>query len=347
MDSAKCAKCGNEFPVSGMTRLDGQRYCAICGEQVMEDLQKPEPLQAAPVADGCIVCGMGGPFQNVGGAAVCTGCAEKVYNRPFPGWLKSSLVVSVVLLVFALAHGAKYFRTGRELYRGENAVRAARFEDAAKALKPVVAFAPECKKCALLYAKAALQLGDPNEAYEATNGKNFDDDELFEEVKGAFARFDRAAKMLDDAEKQADAGDEVAALKSLEAAKQEYPQLRSYDSFESGIRISAAFVRKDYDKFLELEQLEAKGHPESPVAQAGVASALACKYAVTGDAKYAQDAKAALELSRNLTGTDAESQTGFKEYAERIEYRLKTREIINKAEYDRRFRPELAKKESN
>ena len=346
MDSAKCAKCGNEFPVSGMTRLDGQRYCAVCGENVMEEMNRPEPTQAPVVADGCIVCGMAGPFQNVGGAAVCVNCAAKVYNRPFPGWLKSGMVVSLALLVFALAHGAKYFRTGRELYRGEKAVRAARYADAAKALKPVVDFAPECKKCALLYAKAALQLGDPHSAYEATDGKTFEEDELFQEVNGTFAKFDRAAKMLEDAEKQADAGDEAAALKSLEAAKQEYPQLQSYDSFESGIRISAAFVRKDYDKFLELEKLEAEKHPESSVAHAGVASALACKYAVTGDAKYALDSKAALEYSKKLTGPDPESQAGFKEYSERIEYRLKTREIINKEEYDRRFHPELAKKES-
>ena len=70
---------------------------------------------------------------------------------------------------------------------------------------------------------------------------------------------------------------------------------------------------------------------------AELASALACKYAVTADVSFRDRAVQALEESRSLSKTP-EEQKAFKEYSERINHRLTTREIIDKREYDRRFR---------
>ncbi len=45
-----------------------------------------------------------------------------------------------------------------------------------------------------------------------------------------------------------------------------------------------------------------------------------------------------LEKSRQLSQGDKEAEQSYQEYAERIQYRLDTRGIIDKQEYDRRFR---------
>jgi hypothetical protein len=348
MDSAKCAKCGNEFPTSGMMRLDGQRYCAVCGEQMMEELHRPEPEGAAPAAAGsvCALCGKGGPFQNVGGAALCTTCAHSVYNRDFPKWLKFGLVGALLLLVVALINGEKYFKIGKDLYRGEKLIASGQYDKAEQQLKPVVAFAPDCKKCALLMAKAALLAGDPQAAYDAAGTKKFEEDELFREVSGIFERATKAMQLLKESSDLAEASKRDEALEKLHQAKLAYPEFKAYAAFETGIDESIAFNAKDYDRFLELEEAEAAKSPESPLAVAGVASALACKYAVTGDEKYARDTEDHLQKAQTLSGNDPQSMAAYREYSERIRYRLKSREIIDKTEYDKRFRPELAKKEA-
>jgi hypothetical protein len=332
-----------------MMRLDGKRYCAVCGEQEMEELHRPEPAPgAAPAvaATGCALCGSGGPFQNVGGAALCTTCAHAVYNRDFPKWLKLSLVAALLLLAVALANGGKYFKIGKDLYRGEKLISSGQYEKAEQQLKPVVAFAPACKKCALLLAKAALLAGDPQTAYEAAGGKSFEEDELFREVNGIFERTSKALQLLKEGSDQADANKRDEALKSLQEAKRAYPEFKGYAAFEAGIDVAIAFNTKDYDKFLTLEEAEAAKAPENSMAVAGVASALACKYAVTGDEKYARDTEDHLQKAQKLAGSDPQLMASYREYSERIQYRLKTREIIDKTEYDKRFRPELAKKET-
>ena len=45
-----------------------------------------------------------------------------------------------------------------------------------------------------------------------------------------------------------------------------------------------------------------------------------------------------LARARTLAQKSADEMASFTEYAERIQYRLDSREIISKPEYDRRFR---------
>jgi len=153
-------------------------------------------------------------------------------------------------------------------------------------------------------------------------------------------------RLLKEGSDQAEANKRDEALKSLEEAKRAYPGFKGYKGFESGIDLTIAFNTKDYDKFLSLEEAEAVRVPENSMAVAGVASALACKYAVTGDEKYARDTEDRLQKAQKLAGSDPQLMASYREYSERIRYRLKTREIIDKTEYDKRFRPELAKKET-
>jgi hypothetical protein len=65
----------------------------------------------------------------VGGLPYCPSCREQLFNFPFPQWLKAGLAVSLLLLVVALAHGARYFGIGHELYRGERLLKAQQYAE--------------------------------------------------------------------------------------------------------------------------------------------------------------------------------------------------------------------------
>ena len=95
----------------------------------------------------------------------------------------------------------------------------------------------------------------------------------------------------------------------------------------------AAFKRKDYDQFLKCAEETAAQHPNTAGTIACVASALACKYAAGGDENLRKMAEAKLEEAKKL-GDKALQESN---YEERIRYRLETREIIDRKEFQRRF----------
>lgn len=347
MDSKICFKCGQEFPSSSMMRLDGEAYCANCGEQVLTNLHAEEAAETSSASSTCVICGLSGATPRYGGSTpICDSCAPKVYQRDFPGWLKSGLVVALVLLVVALAHGAKYFKAGRSLYRSEKLIAANKYQEAGALLTPVVAMAPDCKKCSLLLAKAELLAGDPDIAFKAVENKNYDnDDALFNEVNGMFSRVNQALPLIEDAAKKMNDDKDEEALAEIREAKKLYPELRGMARFEGWAEAGVAFNHKDYDKFLEIEQAAAVAEPNDASAHAAVASAFACKYAVSGNEEFKQKALASLTKASVLAASDKSQLEQFNQYSERIQHRLKTREIITAAEYDKRFHPERLKKE--
>jgi tetratricopeptide (TPR) repeat protein len=99
---------------------------------------------------------------------------------------------------------------------------------------------------------------------------------------------------------------------------------------EAGI----AFDAKDYDEFLKKEQALVKLLPTESHAVAGVASAYACKYAITGNEKYRKESLKRLDQARKLAGPN---NPEMQEYAQRIEHRLDTRQILKREEYQKRF----------
>jgi hypothetical protein len=70
------------------------------------------------------------------------------------------------------------------------------------------------------------------------------------------------------------------------------------------------------------------------LAAADVASALACKWAVTADTGFKKEAYEYLARARELAGAD---NPDFTEYEARILYRIDSRRIIKKAEHDALF----------
>jgi hypothetical protein len=65
---------------------------------------------------------------------------------------------------------------------------------------------------------------------------------------------------------------------------------------------------------------------------------------VTGEIAYRKQAEEMLRSAEQQTQGNVEARKSYQEYAERIRYRLDTREIIDKPEYDRKFRSDQSKK---
>ncbi len=113
------------------------------------------------------------------------------------------------------------------------------------------------------------------------------------------------------------------------------PHLReSFHEVELNVQMSQAFDRHDYDAFLDLAQQLVRSHPDDSSYLASVASAYACKYAKTGDAKFRDEAKQTLDQAREHAGNQMDE---FKEYESRILYRLQTREIITEKQFHEKF----------
>jgi hypothetical protein len=132
----------------------------------------------------------------------------------------------------------------------------------------------------------------------------------------------------------------VQAEKSAEAvplltrAHRAYPQDRRLEGILRHAEAGAAFEARDYALFLEKEKAGAALDPTDATAAAGVASALACQYAVSGDEALKAAALAQLKKAAALVKDDRAS---FQEYEARILHRLETREIITRTEYARQF----------
>jgi tetratricopeptide (TPR) repeat protein len=266
-----------------------------------------------------------------------------VSDWPYPQWLKLSLAGLCLLLFFALLHGRKYFEAGKNLYRGEQLVEKGQYARALTCLKQTLQIAPGSDKGALLTAKAALLSGDVQTAAKALNGH---DDGKFEnanepefvEVETLWNHATLALTKLEQAQNlEKGDGHEIEAASLVHEAANLYPQLPQIQTAVNYYDGGAAFSRKDYDGFLQITE---KQWNETPTAlsAAGLASALACKYAVTQNIAYRRRSEEMLGKAKELAMNDKEVMQALPEWEERILYRLNSRQIITKTEYDRRFR---------
>jgi hypothetical protein len=95
-----------------------------------------------------------------------------------------------------------------------------------------------------------------------------------------------------------------------------------------------AFVKKDFDTYLDLATKASKKWPEDPAWKTAIASAQACKYAATGTPLFREQALLTFQQARALAPQD---DAGLAEYEQRLQHRLETREIISRQEFLRRF----------
>jgi hypothetical protein len=198
-------------------------------------------------------------------------------------------------------------------------------------------------KAVLLLAKAALLSGDPNTAADAIrghdNGRDFRQDRDFQEVDALFARIKPALEKITKASELAQQSGKAAEADALmHQAAAEYPEMKALPDVIPYFDAGAAFERKDYDQFVAISEQRMKEQPNLPETAGEVASAYACKFAVTGDPAWKQKAEDMLERARQLSQKSPDDMKAYEEYAERTRYRLASRIIIDKPEYDKRFR---------
>lgn len=166
------------------------------------------------------------------------------------------------------------------------------------------------------------------------------------DVSAAYARMDTAAKMVPETKefretaaffhglqllKEEKAAEALSVFQACREYMQSAPKLQD---ILANAEIGAAFERKDYDTFLQKQQAMLQRYPNDCTELAGMASAYACKYAVTGQEEFKEQA---LHFLDEASKVKADQEAQFKDYSERILYRLSSREIISRTEYKRRF----------
>jgi hypothetical protein len=96
---------------------------------------------------------------------------------------------------------------------------------------------------------------------------------------------------------------------------------------------AAAYEQHDYarmlTKVLECQKLA----PQDPMVELAVASACSCLFAETSNDDFRRDALEHIDASRKLGQPNDELLA----YEDRIRYRLASRKIIDKREFDRQF----------
>ena len=105
------------------------------------------------------------------------------------------------------------------------------------------------------------------------------------------------------------------------------------DYFIKEAMTGQAFNDKDYDSFLKYAMEIHNKYPNVPMHIASVASAYACKYAVTSDSQFKEKSLEYMGKATQVAGADED----FKNYEQRIKHRLHTKEIISGEEFAKRY----------
>jgi hypothetical protein len=350
MSEATCSSCGLKASVRSLFDLNGQTYCETCVRTASERAREAGQSSAYMPLINRSICARCNTFisgdsasTQIGSARFCSTCAPLIKDWDYPVWLKIGLASLLLLLVVALVHGRKYFHAGRAMYIGERLVDEGKYADALPYLKNTLNIAPGSDKASLLAAKAALMIGDmasADKALQGHNGGHYEDgqDAKFLEVKSMWDRANQAFQKAEQAGKLAQQdGQSAQAAKLMHEAATLYPQYSDFAFAAQSLDGGAAFERSDWDSFLAISENQFKQRSASWTA-AELASAFACKYAVTGAAEFRRRAEEMIDKARQLAQGDAESLKSLDEYIPRIEYRLNSRKIITKTEYDRLFR---------
>ncbi len=345
MRHLKCSSCANEFPAGQMFGVDDAVVCEPCGDRLLAEAQakklKPRVVRLLDptICSRCKTDHGDTELRVLGGAPFCPSCQATLYAYPFPVWLKASFAALLLLLGFALWHDVPYFAAGRHLAQGRRALDARDYQTASTHFALVLPVKPTEQDVVLLGAKADLMAGDVAGAYAFLQlREKFADNALYTEVNALWTHATHALVLADSAGKLMVANRTAEALRLMSAAAREYPQSSALTVGVLLLEGGGAYERKDYDAFLAKSRAALALLPDEPRILGTVASALACKYAVTGDSALYVEAEHVLALAEKMAARSQEEQASAQEYAERIRWRLRTRVIIDKDEYDRRFR---------
>lgn len=347
MSEETCSACGLTTSIRSLYDLNGRTYCEPCVRTASGNARRSgQPSIYMPLINRSICARCNTFISNdssstqIGGGRFCSTCAPLIKDWDYPVWLKISLASLLLLLIVALVHGRKYFHAGRAMYIGERLAEQGKYADALPYLKETLAIAPASDKASLLAAKSALLIGDVADADKALHdhdGGHYEDGQSaqFLEVNSLWDRANQALEKAEQAGKLAQQdGKSDQAAKLMHQAAALYPQLHGLAFAAESLEGAADFERRDFDSFLAVSENQWREQPVSETA-AQLASALACKFAITRTITFRQRALEMLEKARQLAQGDSEALKSLDEYAPRIQYRLDTRKIITKQEYDR------------
>lgn len=339
MKQLRCKSCGKDFPMNKTFTVFDTIVCEPCGQAEVARRNLPQIPKGAVRRNldstVCSKCGADNSprdLDQVAGRPLCPSCAAAFRKYPFPAWVKLAFLAMFLLTGAEMVRNARLFQAYFEFRGIEKATKAGNLEKASALATAAAGHVPESK---FLYGQAKflegiklMQLQRPSEAlpllYQSRATASGQDQEAIDRMIG-IAQVEELLAQDKSAE----------ALASIAQLRRSYGDDHTLEALQRSAEIGAAFDSKDYDKFLTLARRDADQDPGSTTAWAQVASAFACKYAVTGQETYKSEAMKYLAKARELAG---EAMADFKEYEARILYRLQTREIINKAEYDRRLR---------
>jgi hypothetical protein len=178
--------------------------------------------------------------------------------------------------------------------------------------------------------------GDPESAYRHIDafGDRKTDDPLIKEINEKLARVERAGQKASEGRSLAASNQNEAALAAFSEAAETYPEFEGFKIARDMAEASVAFDHHDYASFTATARRLHEAHPGDPSVQMMLASGLAARYAASGDQSFA--AEAHTELEQALAAAGPQPDPGLADYAERIRYRLATKEIVTKEEYERR-----------
>jgi hypothetical protein len=147
-----------------------------------------------------------------------------------------------------------------------------------------------------------------------------------------------AVERATQAKQRFEQGDVATAERLLLEALALYPESPEMQDALASVQAAAAFQSKDYARFRAVAEEAVVRRPHSSPMLGLLASALATQYAASGDETYRTRALEVLEQARQEAERSPPTKALYDEYSVRVRHRLDTREIIDRAEYDRRFR---------
>ena len=303
MRTSTCEQCGAAGPLGTHLKFFGQTVCPACAGGIAQSRPYgPDDVQRLVDPTVCAKCGHDAgeaELPRVATLPVCLECEAFFRNRPYPAWLRGAFVGLVGLVVAEFAFNWRFLDGFIQQVHAERALQQRDLAAAARSFAIAAQDVPESPELGVM-------------------ANLFGGIQLLSE--------DRSAE----------------ALEKLRAARQALPpgEIAGLDPLlDRGLlqaELAAAFDRKDYDAFLASALKFEKLDPQQPRVLAQVASAYACQYAVSGDPQARAQAEQYLARARARARAGA-GDPEFRDFEQRIRYRIATREILSRAEYHRRF----------
>jgi len=297
--------------------------------------------RAAPDPAVCACCGARGSaaWPRLAGIAVCEPCAAGLRNRELPRWLRVSLAALLLLAVLSGAYGWKYWQAEASFLRAQRALSAGQYDVASDRLAEVLAIAPGSEPAFLQKIRADLlseRFDAAWSANDAAKNRKFRSKELGA-LNVVIERVEKAMDEVKTAHEAEQNRDLSGAVWHAELATKDFPESRTIASYLLQLRGKVAFDAHDYDAVVRYGEEAVKLAPDGFLNHAMLTGGFAAQFAVSGDPELEQRARKELEATGQLAES-ADQGAAFDSFRERIEHRLRTREILSREEYEQRFR---------